>query len=514
MSTTKWFLVTNTENLKYYFDCNMIVERQAFEGNSYLCDIQVKRPKGYITVCSQRNLSEALDLAVSEDSNLDACVAEIDMLSISSNAIYACNSHGLYELISSDQIEKLEPNEVMLPAPLPIGAIKNIVFEDSKTSVSLKSELEQQFGEFPKKFFLANTKLFNTSVQPNMSSSLTTDMLVEGIQVQEISDVEVDYQKAFAYGGALSLAYYQTKNGRLSCELFKQLIDGDCDSSHSVNKHLSSLRRWVTNAESQSDLDLFLKKVLDIATSEGDFGTIHHDLLSSFEHKDGIPEAYLKVSGLAKRLRQLIERTYEGDLDTYFAKLIDHYENEEVGSSKPFLLVSMIFVRDHIETALKFYHDDFLEEDYFLIAAFYGLFRGVKRSPQVIRMVSELREWVSHQMVSLSHRATGERLELLKSPSQPPLLFQKFIKDTASPKAQDNLQKFISHMGLDEDAVLSWGLNTRGEYTVKGNTIKFSSRPKLTAQVDYENLESMMQIATIKDAKELFNFNNVLGIFK
>lgn len=512
MSTTKWFLVTNTENLKYYFDCNMIVERQAFQGNSYLCDIQSQRPKGYITICSQSNFSEALELAVSEDSNLNACMAEIELKSITSNAVYARNKHGLYELISLDQTDNPDLDELLLPAPLPIGAIKNVVLKDSKTSGSLKGEFERQFGEFPTKFFLNNSKQFNQNKPPATSAGFVSDMYSSGNNLQDISDITIDYQKAFAYGGALSLAYYQTKNGRLSGNLFKQLLESD--SSESSNKHLSSLKSWVTDTESLNDLDLFFNRVLDITASEGDFGTIQHDLLNAFEHKEGIPEAYLKVSGLAKRLRQIVERTYEDDLDTYFAKLISHYENEEAGSSKPYLLISMVFIRDHIETALKFYHEDFSEEDYFLIATFYGLFRGVKRIPQVIRSVSGLREWVSHQMVSLLHRRTGDRLELIKGPSQPPLLFEKFIKYSTNPKAQDNLQQFVSYIGLDEGDVLSWVLNTKDEYIVKGNAIKFSSRPKLTAQVDYEDLERMMQIATIKDVKELFNFNKVLSIFK
>lgn len=512
MSATKWFLITNTENLKYYFDCNMIVERQAFTGNSYLCDIQSQRPKGYITICSQSNLSEALELAVSEDSNLDACIAEIELKLLSSNAVHVRNNHGLYELPSLGQIDDYDIDEILLPAPLPIGAIKNVILKDSKTSGRLKCEFERQFGEFPTKFFLNNSKLFNQKKQPITSAGFVSDMYVSGNNLQDISEITIDYQKAFAFGGALSLAYYQTKNGRLSCHLFKQLIDYDYGESN--NKHLSALKCWATGSECLNDLDIFFNRILDITASEGDFGTIQHDLLNAFEHKEGIPEAYLKVSGLAKRLRQIVERTYEDDLDTYFAKLISHYENEEAGSSKPYLLISMVFIRDHIETALKFYHEDFSEEDYFLIATFYGLFRGIKRTPQVIRSVSGLREWVSHQMVSLLHRRTGDRLELIKGPGQPPLLFDKFIKDSINPKAQDNLQQFVSYIGLDEGDVLSWVLNTKDEYIVKGNAIKFSSRPKLTAQVDYENLERMMQIATIKDAKELFNFNKVLSIFK
>ncbi len=88
MSANKWFLVTNTENLKYYFDCNMMVERQAFEGNAYLRDIQAERPKGYITLNDQTNLTDALELSISEDPNLESCIVEVDLSGLESASVY------------------------------------------------------------------------------------------------------------------------------------------------------------------------------------------------------------------------------------------------------------------------------------------------------------------------------------------------------------------------------------------------------------------------------------------
>lgn len=512
MSVSKWFLVTNTENLKYYFDCNMIVEMQAFEGNAYLRDIQDERPKGYITVCSQSNLSEALKLSVSEDPNLESCIAELDLSAIKSQNVYARVSEKQYEFDSLDQILRPDVDGILIPAPLPIGIIKNIALKNAKSSNLLENELVRQYGEFPPKYITQNAKLFKCDKQDLLSSNPNDVSLESCTTLGDIYDVAIDYKKVEALGGVLSLTYYQTKNGRLSCGLFDKLIE--TNSEEPSSKTIVAFLNWLTDTNQTSELDFFFKRVLDIASSETDFGTIQHDLLNSFESKDGIPDSYAKVAGLAKRLRQLVDRTYEGDLDSYFAKLISHYESEEEGGSKPFLLISMIFVRDHIETALKFYHDSFTEEDYFLVAAFYGLFQGIKRVPERVRSIVGLRNWVSHHMVALSHKATGGRLTLLKPPVQPPLLFQKYIKDTANPKAQDNLQKFISYMGIDEQESLSWVLITKDEYRVKGNAITFSSRPKLMVKVLSEGLENSMQMKTIKDADGLFDFNKALGIFK
>lgn len=512
MSANKWFLVTNTENLKYYFDCNMIVEMQAFEGDAYLRDIQAERPKGYITLNDQTNLTDALELSVSEDPNLESCIVEVDLSGLESPSVYGRASEQQYEFGSLDQTLRSDVDEILIPAPLPISIIKTIFLKNAKASDLLKSELTRQHGGFPPKYITQNAKLFKSGKQGNLPSELDVDLSVGCMSLADIADITIDYKKAEALGGALSLAYYQTKNGRFSCELFNKFVGKR--SEELTSEAIIAFQNWLTDANSVSELDSFYKRVLDIASSESDFGTIQHDLLNSFESKDGIPDAYTKVAGLAKRLRQLVDRTYEGDLDTYFAKLINHYESEEEGGSKPFLLISMIFVRDHTETALKFYHESFTEEDYFLVAAFYGLFQGIKRVPERVRSVSGLRNWVSHHMVALSHKATGARVTVQKVPEQPPLMFQKYIKDTSNLKAKNNLQKFVSFMEIDEQVALSWIYTTRDEYAVKGPTLRSSVRFKETVKVNFDHFEELMRLKTIKDADELFDMNEALDIFK
>src|SRR5690606_25719666 len=136
---------------------------------------------------------------------------------------------------------------------------------------------------------------------------------------------------------------------------------------------------------------IFYSLIFNLIVGEYDLGTVHYDLLKLFENKEKLPPAFAHVSGLAVRLRQLVERTYEYDLVVYFSKLIDAYESKEKGSSKIYLLISMIFIRDHSETMLKFYHEQFTEEDYFLLAVFFGLIKGMSKTPLEIRKIDGLR---------------------------------------------------------------------------------------------------------------------------
>lgn len=519
MSKDKWFLVTNTENLEYYFDCNMLVEIQAFGKNSYVRDIQAKRPIGYIIISAQSNLSEAIKEATSEDPNLIACLIEIDLHGIKFNKAYARELNGFYRSVSCEKLEELSIDELLIPSPLPISIIKNIVLKDVKDKNHCEKNISSSFGKFSKNYFLHNSKLFETKKKLGLPDELGQDLLSTGVipavnnGLQDIQPIFIDYQRAFSVGGALSLAYYQTKNGRKSCDLFKYLVNED-NSVTSTNEHLSSLKNWVYKPHPSSDLDLFFKQVLDISSAESDFGTIQHYLLQYFENKNETPEKYSKVSGLAKRLRQIIEKTYDGDLNSYFRKLINHYESEGMSNSKPYLLISMIFIRDHIETALKFYHEDFTEDDYFLIATFYGLFRGIKRVPTRIREILHLRDWVSHQMAQFLSNQIGSQVQFTKTPESLILIHEKHIKTTTNTKAQDKLQRLLSHLKINEDDVLIWLLNTKGEYTVKGSTISFASRPKLTADIQHDLLEKAIQLNTIKLENELCEINRLLEILE
>ena len=50
MTSSRWFIATNTENLKFFYDCGLIVDRQAFPNKSYMHDMQAERPKGFFAL--------------------------------------------------------------------------------------------------------------------------------------------------------------------------------------------------------------------------------------------------------------------------------------------------------------------------------------------------------------------------------------------------------------------------------------------------------------------------------
>lgn len=360
--------------------------------------------------------------------------------------------------------------------------------------------------------FSNNAKLFKEKDSSKEDLLNKVPQNDEKVQSTNVPEREIDYTKTFAYGGALTLSFYQTKNGRLSCGLFEAFANNALDKNE--YSHLNQLISWIFNNPNESELSVFYSLIFSLIVGEDDLGTVHYDLLKLFENKEKLPPAFAHVSGLAVRLRQLVERTYEDDLDVYFSKLIDAYEAKEKGSSKIYLLISMIFIRDHSETMLKFYHEQFTEEDYFLLAVFFGLIQGMSKIPLEIRKIDGLRDWVSFKMAEFIHCSHPSSITFEKGPSFPVLIHNKFFKKTSAPKKQDALQAFCSFIGIEEQEIITWILTPKDEYKVKSGNIIFSKRPSLYADIDNDRLENLILVKTIKESENLFDLNNALNILK
>lgn len=88
MSAKRWFIVTNTENLEFYFNCGLIVDKQGFSEGTYIDDVLTNAPVGYLSCFPETNLWGALKAAKIEDQNLHECLLEIEIKHIDSPAFY------------------------------------------------------------------------------------------------------------------------------------------------------------------------------------------------------------------------------------------------------------------------------------------------------------------------------------------------------------------------------------------------------------------------------------------
>lgn len=405
---------------------------------------------------------------------------------------------------------------MLLPAPLPLSCVKKIILNDSKVQKPLAIKYGLAYGP-SKNFFVTTPKtLFKEPKQPkavdNSNSKPEKDLKKPELLGEQVPCRRPDYNKVFSYGGALSLLYYQTKNGQRSTQIFND-FSADNVNPKDLNNIAPLLAFFFNRTDNLDESTQLYSQVINCIFGQGDVGEARYNVLQLLNDQEGLPPGYARECvGLANSLTHLVDRTHTDDTDTIFTKLIEHYETKEPGRSKIFLLLTMFFVRDHSETMLKYYHSIFSEEDYSLLALFFGAVNGFINTPPIIRGVQDLSTWVSFKMATYMH---GGDSTPFSEPSRPFLIYDKCFKPTSTDhKLHDFYEKFSSHVDVPVDGFVKWRMTTKGKYTQEGATMEFNTRQKQTAIVDFDQLGKLMIVRTINDASELFDFNPIIYMYK
>ncbi|WP_257297156.1 hypothetical protein [Endozoicomonas sp. YOMI1] len=528
MSTNRWFIVTNTENLEFFFHCGLIVDKQGFSGNAYVADIMQDRPEGYIPCFPQTNLWNALKAAKSEDENLAECLIEIDIKQIYCPSAF-CRTENLEEESYRPFVIEKEINEsskilfeVLLPAPLPLSCAKKIILKDSKELKPLTDKHKRTYGGSSEKFITAANKkeiTFFKEPQSNQAvnnldlDSSDNNQETQSLTGEHIPPRQLNYQQAFSYGGALSLLYYQTKNGRQSTKIF--------DNFSSYKKDISALQNIAPLQEvfftKENDLDEYAKlynQVINCVFKYNDLGEARYNVLQLLNNKEILPAGYFRdCVGLANSLTQLIERTHPDDSDTIFTKLIEHYEAKETGRSKFFLLLTMFFVRDNSETMLKYYHSEFTEEDYALLAIFFGAINGFINTPATIRKTYNLATWASFKMAEYIHGQTEENRTSFSEPLKPCLIYDNCFKKSSTNNKIHLFYIWLSrYFSVPDNEFITWKQNESYKQTKDGQI--FKTLPTTKAILSIEKLEKLIMNQTINESDEIFNINIIIDEYK
>ena len=522
MSANRLFIVTNNENLELFFDYGLIFDRQGFSEGTYFEDAMKNRPYGYIPCFPQRNLWDALKAAKTDDDNLTECLLEIDIKQINfASSFWRSNDlekekYCPVEIKKHLEIDSNILSEVLLPAPLPLSCVKKIILKDSKRQKSIISKYESNFGSGGGKPVTIEAKLFKepktkeSTLPLKPPNDFTDPTYISG----EVPPRHLNYSTAFSYGGALSLLYYQTKNGRESTRIFEFFSGISLDHGRFQHfLHLSALFSEKSDEDNES-IQLY-RKIINCIYDQGSIDETRFKVLQLLKSKNDLPPSYADdCGGLATSLTQLVERTNTDTYDAIFSKLIKYYETRESGRSKIFLLLTMFFVRDHSETMLKYYHSEFTEEDYALLAIFFGAINGFVNTPSIIRGSHDLATWASFKMAEYMHKQSQNNPAYFLEPSKPFMIYNKCFKSiSTNNKLHDFYEWFSSEIiNVPDSEFISWKQNE--EYEQKKEGQFFKTRPKTKAEVNYQHLENLIAKKTISDSNDLFSFNSIIDSYK
>ena len=512
----KWYIVTNNENLKHFINFGLIIDKQGFSGDSYMVDAMEEIPKGYIPCFSEENLSLALKKSIEEDSYLESCLLEVDFNKITHGLARGGCIAGLDKV--TDQLEstlgKIQNDEkinyILLPAPLPISIVKNIFLQNTEVKKNVQSAYELKFNSSStRSIFKTKPRLFKQ--KENQIPSM--EGIAESWRAEERL---IDYKKVFSYGGALALLYYQTKNGISSQRVFdfyRQEAIGNStyeDFGLGAFMSLGALGLRANNIQVSSIFKELVNQLIPVQ----DHG-VAKQLILNFLNNVSTNDVYTdKCKKLSIALENLNNRTTTKEPDTIFSTIIKEAYPENDCFRDFALLVTLFFLRDNIETALKYYHVDFEEEHYELVGIFYGQLFGIAEVPDKLRQVYDLSTWVSYMMAQFAHSLTGN-LSSFKEPVKPLLIYGQAIKlgSTKISKIHDFYNWIDSTFNEQGNpSLLQSRVSFSTDIKIDGSSIVTNSLPTVNTKVDTSRLGKYIQ-NQIKEDK-LFSFNEIIDAYK
>ncbi|MGP5303041.1 hypothetical protein [Psychrobacter celer] len=519
----KWYIATNTENLTHFINYGLIIDKQGFT-NSYLIDAMQDVPMGYIPCFAASSLFPALKKAKEEDKNLTCCLLELDIKQIAEtiscgglvqadNSIAYQQQNDIHELANSEGI-----NCILLPAPLPLSLVEKVILKDAGAMKVIQSSYEKKHSA-KTSFFKLQPNLFN---EPKNRKD-DDQQLLDKIESWELEPRKINYNQVFSYGGALGLLYYQTKNGRESTEIFEEftrLILDNCNttSANGTLKIIKPFKDYLLNSQIVgSDIDGLYKLIIDKLVTISNIGEARHFLLSTLNNID-MPEKYnSKCNSLAKRLEGIVEGTIELDAKTIFESIVNKAYADDIEFKIITLLITMFFLRGNVETMLKYYHADFSESHYSLLAIFFGITYGIVNIPNEIRQNYELSAWLSYKMAEYAHHIDGNSTINFKEPEKPKLIYDNFIKTKITRNYK--LQNFYHWLSMEfykredgkEQNLVKWGVPLEGNIE-KGGSLTSYSRPQIAATIEVEILEKYIRKKIEEDT--LFDSNEITLAYK
>lgn len=512
----KWYIVTNNENLKHFINFGLIIDKQGFSDDSYIADAMDDIPIGYIPCFSEENLSLALKKSIEEDSYLESCLLEVDFDKIAHASVWGGCIGDLDKV--TDQLksplkniqndEKI--NYILLPAPLPISIVKNIFLQNTEVKKDVQSAYELKFNTSNKRsIFKTRLRLFNQ--KENQIPSM--EGIAESWQAEERS---IDYKKVFSYGGALGLLYYQTKNGVKSQKIFdfyrEEVLDNSTYADFGLGAFMSlgGLENRVSNVQVNSIFNGLINQLTPVQSH----GSAKQVILSFLKNVLIEGEYAVKCEKLAKSLENLHNRTIDKGPNDIFNAIINEAYPKDDCFREFALLVTLFFLRDKIETALKYYHVDFEEEHYALVGIFYGQLFGIAEIPTNLRQVYNLSTWLSYKMAQFAHALTDASVSFKES-AKPYQIYGDIVKlkPTKIRKAHDFYEWVDKVFNENEQpSLIESKLSLPRAGRLEGGYITASGLLSINAIIDAGRLSKCIQ-NKIKEDK-LFSFNELIDAYK
>ena len=420
------FLVTNHLNLLYMLAAGLLLPTSGF-GEKYYRDTLGGCP-GWIPLFTGRPGRAAVDHSIAEAKHLKPCQVVVSLRECV-GPVMVPGPAGVEKRRSPHEVGG-EPL-IFVPAPLPVSAIEEILFESREDSTACKKDA-LDFGNVPladfetrvdrKRFASPSNQMWPPShMPPQRFAPLAVAQAAGGMLAMLRILASRDAGEVLAGGEPLGLVAYRAA------------FDAEADLSPGLSPTVAAgLTAWMQTGPSTARGAA--------ASPDSDRGDARRlfwgavDTLAEQAGATGVDDANARLldyldresTGLDDRLRKHVVELREtldsltGLADLTASDLFDRFRTPLPRA------MSLLFLRSTCADLLAFEHEALTTEDWLAAALLFGARAGWLALPLSLRGGPAVSAAVSHRMAALSHRVADTGFELGPAPARPRPLAELF----------------------------------------------------------------------------------------
>ncbi len=385
----RWFIPTNTENLKMIIAQGLICNPDGFK--KYYSDV-LELTQGYIPVFKNEIGQDILTYVLSEMNGLTPAIVEIDLKKITGIVKKVEENR----LVDSD-LKDVESEDILfIKAPLPLSIVSTLIFKSKADKESFEED-----SKLYSNVVLAELKLSSTVAEQKLfTSNILSGDLVNDFKKIIVDVDEVDYKKVYAYGGLLLNLFYFAKNGNRSnahYQLFSSLEKESEKQDIDVYDYFKAFDSHDTNIKKKMDYGL-----INIAIESNDF---KEDVLDFLLSDIWDERSAKRTKELANKLKQ-----FESNIDKTVS---EQFEEAKTALEKTLL---MLFLREDSESLMDYTLDIFTEKDYLNFAMMFGVRDKFIKILKELREFTGLQNFVSLKMAEYAHSSIESNVKFKSLP--------------------------------------------------------------------------------------------------
>ena len=424
----KWRMVTNHQNLMFMLSAGMIIPPSGF-GKKYYQDT-LSLLHGWVPLFPEALLKSAIDYSVSEQTFLRPCYVEMDLSEVSGE-VKVLRSGRWEDARFPDEIYGTE--ELMLvPAPLPISMLKEIVFSSKEDKLHCDKDAKN-FSNVP----LAEYKTKAAATPFKKAKGGSWPPSIDGIEERQVRLTLPD-----AFGGVVALLNRLSNRNDAAIDLarafFQQTPSNEIRNGFPMLLSAHSLfYNPDTSAEQHGASSALFGNLIEslVRAREGTISISPKDTIMGVLEESNI--------GLEGQAKQASERLME-DLKR-IVQFPDKTLDELLEIHQKPLPRSLIlfFMNDNALDLLDISSAPLAGYELCGAAILFGVAEGWMRMPAQLRESNDLNLVVPAYMAYLSHQLSGSSLEFGPLPDRPRSL-RELLSQKRSDKKVDNAALYIA----------------------------------------------------------------------